>query len=140
MSFDKYDAYSMELIMDHYKNPHNKGKLAHPDLQNKEKNPSCGDEIEVTATLDAQQKIQEIKFDGHGCAISQASISILTDELKGKSFQEILKMKKEDVLELLGIDVAPLRVKCAMLGLRVLQRSILNHEGKDTQQISLSEI
>ncbi len=135
-----FDTYSMEVILDHYKNPHNKGKVAHPVLQNKEKNPSCGDEIEVTATLDSQQKIQEIKFDGHGCAISLASISMLTDELKGKSFQEILKMEKEDVLALLGIDVAPLRIKCAMLGLRVLQRSILNYEGKDAQRISLSEI
>lgn len=135
-----FDTYSMEIILDHYKNPHNKGKIAHPDLQNKEKNPSCGDEIEVTATLDAQQKIQEVKFDGHGCAISQASISMLTDELKGKSFDEILKLEKQDVLALLGIEVAPLRIKCAMLGLRVLQRGILKHEGKNAQRVSLSEI
>ena len=135
-----FDTYSMEIILDHYKNPHNKGKVAHPALQNREKNPSCGDEIEITATLDTEQKIQEIKFDGHGCAISQASISMLTDELKGKSFQEIMKMEKQNVLALLGIDVAPLRIKCAMLGLRVLQRSILKHEGKDAQGISLSEI
>lgn len=135
-----FDTYSMEIILDHYKNPHNKGKVVRPVLQNREKNPLCGDEIEVTATLDPQQRIQEIKFDGHGCAISQASISMLTDELKGKSFQEILKMEKEDVLALLGIDIAPLRIKCAMLGLRVLQRSILKHEGKNEQHISLSEI
>ena len=135
-----FDTYSMEIILDHYKNPHNKGKVAHPSLQNREKNPSCGDEIEITATLDAEQRIQEVKFDGHGCAISQASISMLTDELKGKSFQEIMKMEKQDVLALLGIDVAPLRIKCAMLGLRVLQRSILKHEGKNAQSISLSEI
>ena len=135
-----FDTYSMEIILDHYKNPHNKGKVVHPTLQNREKNPSCGDEIEITATLDAEQKIQEIKFDGHGCAISQASISMLTDELKGKSSQEIMKMEKQDVLALLGIDVAPLRIKCAMLGLRVLQRSILKHEGKNAQSISLSEI
>ncbi len=135
-----FDTYSMEIILDHYKNPHNKGKVAHVDLLNREKNPSCGDEIEVSATLDTEQKIREIKFDGHGCAISLASISMLTDELKGKSFQEIMKMEKQDVLALLGIDVAPLRIKCVMLGLRVLQRSILKHEGKDAQGISLSEI
>ena len=80
-----------------------------------------------------------MKFDGQGCAISQAAISMLTEELKGKPITEIIKMKKEEVLALLGIDIAPMRIKCAMLGLRVLQRGILKFEGKDSQGIFLSE-
>ncbi len=134
-----FDTLSMENILDHYKNPHNKGKVADATVFNKEKNPSCGDELEVSAHVDAHKKITEVKFDGHGCAISQAAISMLTDDLCGKTTAEILQMKKEHVLELLGVDVAPMRIKCAMLGLRVLQRAILQHEGKDIQSISLSD-
>lgn len=136
----EFDSMYMENILDHYKNPHNKGKVAKPDIQNREKNPSCGDEIEITATLNEKKEIQELKFDGHGCAISQAAISIVTDEIKGKTIEEIMTWKKENVLELLGIEIVPLRIKCAMLGLRVLQRGILQHEGKKASAILLSEI
>ncbi len=135
-----YDSMSMENILDHYKNPHNKGKVQKVDVINREKNPSCGDEIEVSATLNDQKEIIALKFDGHGCAISQAAISMLTDEFSGKKIDAVMRIDKENVLELLGIDVAPMRIKCAMLGLRVLQRGILKHEGKDSQSISLSEI
>lgn len=134
------DTMMMEHILDHYKNPHNKGKILHPDIVNKEKNPSCGDEIEITALLNKNKQIVDIQFDGHGCAISQASVSLLTDDLKGKYIEDILKLQKEHVLELLGLDIAPMRIKCAMLGLRVLQRGILKHEGKDASTISLSAI
>lgn len=134
-----FDTMYMENILEHYKNPQNKGKVSNPDIQNKEKNPACGDEIEITATVNERKEVQDIKSDGHGCAISQAAISMLTEELKGKPIAEIMKMKKEDVLVLLGVDIAPMRIKCAMLGLRVLQRGILKFEGKDTQSISLSE-
>lgn len=134
-----YDSMSMENILDHYKNPHNKGKVQKVDVINREKNPSCGDEIEVSATLNEKKEIAAVRFDGHGCAISQAAISMLTDDLCGKKIEDVMKVKKEHVLELIGIDVAPMRIKCAMLGLRVLQRGILKHEGKDNQSISLSE-
>lgn len=134
------DDMMMEQILDHYKYPHNKGKIEHPDIQNKEKNPSCGDEIEITATLNDKKELTDIKFDGHGCAISQAAISLLTDEIKGNNVEEIMKVGKEQVLELLGLDIAPMRIKCAMLGLRVLQRGILKHERKDATAISLSAI
>ncbi|MEK6921484.1 MAG: iron-sulfur cluster assembly scaffold protein [Nanoarchaeota archaeon] len=135
-----FDSMSMENILDHYKNPHNKGKVQKVDVINREKNPSCGDEIEVSATLNEKKEIVAVQFDGHGCAISQASISMLTDDLSGKKIEDVMKIKKEDVLELLGIDVAPMRIKCAMLGLRVLQRGILKYEGKEAQSISLSEM
>ncbi len=112
----------------------------HPDIENKEKNPSCGDEIEITALLNKNKEISDLKFDGHGCAISQAAISLLTDDLRGKSIGEVMRLQKEHVLELLGLDIAPMRIKCAMLGLRVLQRGILKQQGKDTTAISLSAI
>ena len=135
-----FDSMYMENILDHYKNPQNKGKIEQPQIENKEKNPSCGDEIEVTATINNNNHITDIKYDGHGCAISQAAISMVTEEVKGKDIEEILKLKKENVLELLGIDIVPMRIKCAMLGLRVLQRGILKFEGKRESEILLSEI
>lgn len=135
-----FDAMTMENILEHYKNPHNKGRVASPHIYNTEKNPACGDEISITVQLNKQKEILDIKFEGHGCAISQASTSILTDELKGKKIDDVMKLTKQDVLGLLGIEVSPLRIKCAMLGLRVLQRGILKYEGKNAANISLTEI
>lgn len=129
----------MELIMDLYKNPHNKGKIKHADICNKEKNPSCGDEIEITVKL-KNGKIADIKFNGYGCAISQAAASLATDAVKGKSLDWALHIDKKTMMDLLGIEIAPLRVKCAMLGLRVLQRGILQHKGLKKDEIVLSDI
>jgi len=129
----------MEHIMDHYKNPHNKGKLKKLDIKNKEKNPACGDEIEINVKL-KKGIIHDIRFDGYGCAISQAAASLVTDFVKGKNVNDVLKLTKQDVLGLLGIDVAPMRIKCAMLGLRVLQRGILQHKGMKKTEILLSDI
>jgi nitrogen fixation NifU-like protein len=129
----------MELILEHYKNPLNKGILKKPDITHKEKNPSCGDEIAIFVKL-KNKKIAEIRFDGYGCAISQAASSLITEFVKGKTLDEVLQLSKKEVLELLGIDVAPLRIKCAMLGLRVLQRGILQYTGMKKTDISLSEI
>lgn len=135
-----FDAMTMENILEHYRNPHNKGRVAAPDICNTEKNPACGDEISITVQLNKQREILDIKFEGHGCAISQASTSILTDELKGKKIDDVMKLTKQNVLGLLGIEISPLRIKCAMLGLRVLQRGILKYEGKNIANISLTEI
>jgi nitrogen fixation protein NifU and related proteins len=135
-----FDSMYMENILDHYKNPQNKGTIKNADIKNEEKNPSCGDKIEVTANINENKEITEIKFDGHGCAISQAAISMLTDEVVDKTTDEIIRIQKEDVLELLGVDVVPMRIKCAMLGLRVLQRGILQLEGKNKDDIILSEM
>ncbi len=135
----EFDTMYMENIIDHYKNPHNKGKLENPDIENEEKNPSCGDQIRVAVQLGKNKEITNIKFDGHGCAISQAAISMVSEDVKGKTIEKIMILKKENVLGLLGIDIVPLRIKCAMLGLRVLQRGILRYEGKKESEILLSE-
>ena len=116
------DMYA-ENILDHYKNPRNHGKLQAPTLTYKDSNPLCGDEVEIQAILNGNE-IKEIGFTGQGCAISQASTSMLTEVVKGKTVDEVKKLTQDDVLSMLGISIGPTRMKCALLGLRTLQKGI----------------
>jgi nitrogen fixation NifU-like protein len=120
MTLDMYQ----ENILDHYANPRNKGRMANPDFTAKERNPLCGDEIEVFVALDAEKKIAEVKFDGQGCAISQAAISLLTDELKGKTLEEVERMTAEDIKEMIVVPLSPVRLKCAMLSLMTVHKGL----------------
>lgn len=115
------DELYREQILEHYKRPHNFGRLAKPDLEFEDTNPFCGDEQHVTIRLDEEDKVAEVAFEGQGCAISTAATSLLTDELVGKSRQELLRLPKELVLDLLGIEISATRMKCAMLGLKVVK-------------------
>ena len=117
------DLY-MENILDHYKHPRNAGRLEDATLRAKELNPSCGDAIELFLKLDACDRVEEVKFDGHGCAVSQASISLMTERLKGRPLAEAMAIGEKDILGLLGIDVGPMRMKCAMLSLRTLKSAL----------------
>ena len=117
----------MDNILDHSKHPHNAGRIEGTPLHARELNPSCGDVIELFLQTDAHGKIEDVKFDGHGCAVSQASVSMLTDALKGKTVEEASKLSETDILAMLGINVGPMRMKCAMLSLRTL-KSALNHK------------
>ena len=110
-----------EQILEHYKRPHNFGAIENPDLEFEDTNPFCGDEQHVTIRLDENDRVAEVKFDGQGCAISTAATSLLTDELIGKSREELIKLPKEYVLDLLGIDISATRMKCALLGLKVVK-------------------
>lgn len=110
-----------EQILEHYKRPMNFGVLDDPDLEFEDTNPFCGDEQHVTIKLDGEGKVAEVKFDGKGCAISTAATSMLTEELTGKSRDELIMLPKEFVLELLGIDISATRMKCALLGLKVVK-------------------
>ena len=110
-----------EQILEHYKRPHNFGSVENPDLEFEDTNPFCGDEQHVTIRLDENDRVAEVKFEGQGCAISTAATSLLTDELVGMSRDELIKLPKEYVLDLLGIDISATRMKCALLGLKVVK-------------------
>lgn len=110
------DLYS-EIILDYFKNPVNRGKIAHPSGTANEYNPLCGDKIRVDLLLDKKGRVIEAKFSGEGCAISQAATSMLTEKLIGKTPSQIKKIKNEEIYKMLNIPISPGRVKCALLGL-----------------------
>ena len=125
---DDIDLIYQENIIDHYKNPRNFGKIENASVHHHEKNPLCGDELGIFLVIDKNNKIADVKFNGHGCAISQASASMLTEEIKGKSIHELSLMTKENILKMLGIPISPVRLKCALLSLDTLKNGILIYE------------
>jgi len=122
------DIYK-DIILDYYRNPRNYGELPDPDVRAKDSNPLCGDIIEMQLKI-RDGRINDIRFNGKGCAISQASASMLTDAVKGKALDEVKAMGKPYVLELLGIDPGPTRIKCALLGLKVLKLAVYAYLGQ----------
>ncbi|MEK6574823.1 MAG: Fe-S cluster assembly sulfur transfer protein SufU [Chloroflexota bacterium] len=115
------DDMYRENILDHYKNPRNFGKLEPADISYEDDNPLCGDRIRIDIRLDENARVKEVAFSGKGCAISQASASMLTEEILGKSLDEVKQIDKEHILEMLGIELGPTRLKCALLALKVLK-------------------
>jgi nitrogen fixation NifU-like protein len=116
------DDFYREEIMEHYTHPHNYGTLEEPDISHEEHNPLCGDRVRFDIELDGDgQSIREVRFSGVGCAISKASASMLTDLIAGKTLEEIKALTKEDVMDELGIDLGPVRLKCALLPLKVVK-------------------
>jgi len=119
-----------EMILEHYKNPVNCGILSDIDVVAKDYNPSCGDAIEIQIKFD-DGKINEIKFQGQGCAISLSSVDILIDLVKNKSIEEVKNLTAEDFLKTLGIELSPLRLKCALLGLKTLKTAVYTFLGSE---------
>ena len=130
MATGEFDQLYRELILDHYKNPRNHGLLEAADASAEGQNPLCGDEVSVSIRLGKGDVIEDVGFEGRGCAISQPATSMLTDLVKGKSADEVAAMPKEELLDELGIPLTPVRLKCAILGLGVLKLAL--HKARGT--------
>lgn len=123
-----------ERVLYHYEHPSNRGVIEDADIKYRDLNTLCGDQVTIYAKVDGS-RIVDIKFQGVGCAISMASTSMLTERVKGMELTDVLKMGQKDVLEMLGIEsLSPMRIKCAMLGLRTLQKGILEYSSRKEAQ------
>ncbi|MGB9668831.1 MAG: Fe-S cluster assembly sulfur transfer protein SufU [Anaerolineales bacterium] len=118
------DDFYRELIIDRYKNPLHRGALDPADITFEDDNPLCGDHIRIDLRVDDNGRITEAVFDGKGCAISQASADLLVESIVGKNIEEVKKLSKQDILDMLGIELGPVRLKCALLSLKVLKAGV----------------
>jgi nitrogen fixation NifU-like protein len=126
----EFDQLYREVILDHYKNPRNHGTIENPDAHAEGKNPLCGDETEIFVKFGTDgATIEDIKFSGRGCAISQAATSMLTEMVKGRQASEVATMTRDDILEEVGIPLTPVRLKCALLGLTTLKVALHREKG-----------
>lgn len=117
-----------EELLDHYENPSNYGILPNPDISHEEDNPLCGDMIRMDLMVD-NGIIKEVRFSGYGCTISQAAASMLTEKIEGKSLEEIKNISRDDIMDMIGIPLGPVRVKCALLALKVLKAGAYGIKG-----------
>lgn len=125
------ESFYREIILDHYKNPRGHGTIDHADAEAEGKNPLCGDEVTIYVAFGEDgETIEEVKFAGRGCAISQAATSMLTEMTQGRTATEVATLDKEELLEEIGIPLTPIRLKCAMLGLTTLKVAL--HKAKGT--------
>ena len=123
-----------EMILEYYKHPKNRKRLENPDIQNHSYNPLCGDKCDIFIKLsDNKSTLEEITFDGEGCAISIASASMTTLLMKGKTLKEALELDKDELLEMLGIQLSPNRLKCALLGMDTIKNGIWKHLGSNVE-------
>jgi len=128
MSFEMYQ----DNILDHYENPSHQGTLEHPTFEIRDLNPLCGDEVHIQARLNDDGCLDAVCFEGKGCVISLAAASMLMEEVQGKTLDEVKQMGRQDVLDLLGVPLTIMRVKCAMLPLRALEKAIRRYEEQGT--------
>jgi nitrogen fixation NifU-like protein len=127
----EFDSLYREVILDHYKNPRGHGVIEDADASAEGQNPLCGDEVAIYVALGEDgETIDEVKFSGRGCAISQAATSMLTEMVQGRKASDIATMPRDELLEEIGIPLTPIRLKCALLGLGVLKVAL--HKAKGT--------
>lgn len=117
------DDLYRQYILEHYREPHNHGHLEHPDIHAADTNPLCGDRISIDLKLDGD-RVSEVRFSGRGCAISQASASMLTEQIDGATLDELRAITPQDVFDMLGVEIGPARQRCALLSLRVLHQGV----------------
>lgn len=130
MSEDLY----REIILDYYRHPRNYGSIENPDIKAKDSNPLCGDVIEIQIQLNEDNRVEKVRFNGKGCAISQASASMLTEMTQGKTLDEIRNINKENILEAMGTpDLGHTRIKCALLSLKVLKTGTYSYLGGEVE-------
>ncbi len=118
------DDLYRELIIEHYKNPGYRGELVPADISYEDENPLCGDHIHIDIRLDENKTVKEAAFSGHGCAISLASADLLLESIINKNIEDVKKLTKQDILDLLGIELGPVRLKCALLSLKVVKAGV----------------
>jgi len=130
------DSIYREIILEHYQHPKNRGTLDPNDFSYEDTNPLCGDEVRIDVRVNGD-RISDIKFSGRGCAVSQASASILTEMVEGKTLDEVKAIGKDDLLDEIGIPVSPARIKCALLGLKVLKAGVygIDHANAELEDI-----
>ncbi len=133
------DMYRQQ-ILDHYKSPRNYGEMEEPTFSHVGENPSCGDTIQVDVRLeDDEETIEYVSFTGDGCAISQASASMLSERLQGMTLSELHELDTDDITEMLGVTISPMRVKCAVLARQVAQDGAKLHNG-DIDDLELTNL
>jgi nitrogen fixation NifU-like protein len=127
---NEFDQLYREVILDHYKNPRGHGEMDDADAHAEGQNPLCGDEVTIFVAFGEDDTIDEVKFSGRGCAISQAATSMLTELVKGRSANEVATLPRDALLDEIGIPLSPVRLKCALLGLSTLKLAL--HKAKGT--------
>ena len=117
-----------ELILDHYESPYHRGELESPSCTHTERNPLCGDRVQLQLQIDSEQRIQQAVFDGEGCAISQAAASILCEHIEGKTLEEVEEFSAAAMLDLLRVQLTAVRQRCGLLGFKVLKTLVYSHD------------
>ena len=120
---NEWDEMFRENILEHYRHPRNQGTLEHPDITYEDANPLCGDHIRMDLQV-KDGRIDAVRFSGHGCSISQAAASMLSERIEGRPLEEVRKLTRDDMLEMLGIELGPVRLKCALLALKTLKAGV----------------
>jgi nitrogen fixation NifU-like protein len=130
------DDFYRQNILDHYQNPRNFGTLEKPDISAEDSNPLCGDKIRIDLRV-KNGAIEDVRFSGVGCSISRAAASMLTEEVKGKTLEEVKAIGRDEVLEMLGIELGPVRLKCALLALKTLKVGVYGLQSWNTEEEEL---